>query len=41
MSAFSTEMDLSRSGPAQTLMRSQVRVVVKPQLESALKLPFG
>jgi len=33
---LSTEVDFSRSGAAQTLMGSQVSVVVKPQLESAL-----
>ena|SRR3990172_4881270 len=41
MGRLSTEVDFSRSGTAQSLMRSQVSVVIKPELESAFKFPFG
>ena len=41
MSGFPTEVDSSRSGTVQTLMRSQVGVVVKPELEPLFEVSFG
>src|SRR3972149_11563461 len=41
MGRWSAEVDFSRRGTAQTLMRSEVSVIVKPQLESTFELSVG
>ena len=41
MGGLSTEVDFIGSGTTQTLMRSQVGVVVEPELEPLLEVSFG
>ncbi len=41
MSWSVTEVDFGRCGPSQTLVGSQVGVVVKPEIEPTYEVSFG
>ena len=41
MGGFSTEVDFSRSGTAQSLVWSKVRVTIEPLVEAVFEVSFG